>query len=103
MKIKKGDLVFVDKGKSRSKTGKVLRIIPKENRIVVEGLNMAKKHARPRRQGEKGQIIDIPRPMSLSNVRLVCPACGQPTRVGYQIGQDKKKTRLCKKCHQAIK
>lgn len=97
MKIKKGDTIAMVKGKDKGKTGKVLKALPKENRVIVEGLNLIKKHQRPRRQGEKGQIITIPRAVSVANVKLTCPKCDQRTRVGYKIIESRK-YRLCKKC-----
>lgn len=101
MKIKKNDTILIITGKDKGKKGKVLEALPKENKIVVEGLNLAKKHQRPRRQGEKGQIIEIPRPINVSNVKLICPKCGQGARVGYKIAE-KEKFRMCKKCESEI-
>jgi large subunit ribosomal protein L24 len=97
MKIKKGDTVIIISGKDRGKTGKVLRAFPKEGRIIVEGVNLRKKHVRPRRAGEKGQIIALPVSIDASNVKLICQNCGKPTRVGYKI-EGEKKYRICKKC-----
>lgn len=101
LKIKKGDLVLVIRGKWRGKVGKVLRTFPRELKILVEGVNLVKKHQRPRRAGEKGQIIEIPKPLPISKVKLICPHCKKPTRVGFKV-EDKEKTRVCKKCHQKI-
>lgn len=101
MKIKKGDTVKLLAGKDSGKSGKVLGIDPKKERVLVEGVNMFKKHKRPRRQGEKGETITIARPMDASNVMLVCPRCSQPTRVGYKI-EGAKKLRSCKKCKSTI-
>lgn len=101
MKIKKGDTVLIISGKDRERKGKVLRTFPKENRILVEGVNLRKKHQKPRRPGEKGQIITFPAPLDVSNVKLICSKCGKSTRVGYRI-RDKKKYRVCKKCGQEI-
>lgn len=106
MKIKKGDKVKILAGKDKGKTGKVLQIFPTRNKVSVEGLNLLIKHMRPRRQGEKGQRIEFPAPMDLSNAELICPRCGKPTRVGYQAKKDvngkDKKFRECKKCKQVI-
>ncbi len=99
MKIKKGDTVLIISGKSRGKKGKVLKVFPKENRILVEGANLRKKHQKPRKSGEKGQIISMPSPTPISNVKLVCPKCAKPARMGYKI-VGKKKFRICKKCGQ---
>lgn len=104
MRIKKGDTVLVIRGKDRAKKGKVLQVLSKEDRVVVEGINIVKKHARPRRAGEKGQRVEVPRSLNISNVKLICPKCKKPARVGYKIitkGREKK-TRVCKKCGQEI-
>jgi len=97
MKIKKGDLVLIVKGKDRGKSGKVIKALPKENRIIVEGLNLVKKHIKPKRAGEKGEIVEIPAPLYVSKVKLICPLCKKPTKVGYAFVEDNKK-RKCKKC-----
>lgn len=101
MKLKKGDNVLVISGKDRGRTGKILRSLPKEIRIVVEGLNLRAKHVRPRKRGEKGQVVKVPAPMDVSNVKLVCSKCSKPARVGYII-REKKKFRVCKKCKSEI-
>ena len=101
MKIRKGDTVLITSGKDRGRKGKVLKVFPKESRILVEGINLRKKHRKPRRSGEKGQIIEMPAPISISNVKLICPKCGKATRVGYKI-VERKKYRICKKCGQEI-
>jgi large subunit ribosomal protein L24 len=101
MKIKKGDTVLIIRGKDRGKSGKVVKVIPKENKIVVEGLNLVKKHVKPKRQGEKGKIIEIPAPLYISKVKLICPNCNKPTRVGYKI-EGEEKFRICKKCQSKI-
>lgn len=103
MKIIKGDNVLVISGKDRAKTGKVLKALPREGRIVVEGVNIAKKSQRPRQQGQKGQTISLPKPIDSSNVKLICSKCGKATRVGYKITEKgktpaKKSVRICKKC-----
>jgi large subunit ribosomal protein L24 len=101
MKIKKGDTVLVIRGKDRGKTGKVLKALPKENRIIVEGLNLAKKHVRPRKTGEKGEIVQIPMPIYVSNVKLICPKCKKATKVGYAFLEGRK-LRKCKKCQEVF-
>ncbi|GIW67414.1 MAG: 50S ribosomal protein L24 [Candidatus Parcubacteria bacterium] len=101
MKIKKGDQVLIIKGKDRGKVGKVIKALPKESRVIIEGLNLVKKHIKPRREGEKGKIIEVPRPISVSNVKLVCPNCHKATRVGYKF-EGQKKFRYCKKCQNKI-
>lgn len=101
MKIHKGDNVIMLSGKDRGKKGKILAVLSKENRVIVEGLNLIKKHTRPRKQGQKGQIISKERTVSVSSVALVCKSCGLPTRVGYKIEGDKK-VRICKKCKNIV-
>lgn len=101
MKIKKGDKVLIISGKDRGRQGKVLRVFPKEKKILVEGVNIVKKHQRPRRAGEKGQVIQLPKPIDVSNIKLICPKCRKATRLGYKI-VEKEKYRICKKCGQEI-
>lgn len=101
MKIKKKDTVLITSGKDKGKKGTVLRILVKENRLVVENVNLRKRHQKPKKSGEKGQIVAVSSPIALANVKLVCPKCGQGTRVGYKI-VDKKKYRICKKCNSEI-
>jgi large subunit ribosomal protein L24 len=110
MKIRKGDTVQVISGKDRGKQGKVLEALPKERRLIVENLNMVKEHRRPRpmknpsRMGQTqiqpGGVFDIAAPLPISNVMLVCPACGRATRVGYELREAKGgtvKVRVCKR------
>ncbi|MDP3093473.1 MAG: 50S ribosomal protein L24 [bacterium] len=101
MRIKKGDQVIIISGKDRSKKGKVLKVFPKENRVLVEGLNLRKKHLKPKKSGEKGETIQVSVPLDASNVKFVCPKCSQPARLGYKL-TEKKKFRVCKKCNQEI-
>lgn len=101
MKIKKGDTVLIISGKYRGKIGKVLKAFPREGKILVEGVNIVKKHLKPKRMGEKGEIVQIPKPIDVSNAKLICPKCKKPTRVGYEI-INKEKFRICKKCKQKI-
>jgi large subunit ribosomal protein L24 len=105
MNIKKGDKVTILAGKDKGKTGKVLQVFPKRERVSVEGLNLLIKHMRPRREGEKGQRIEFPAPMNISNLMLICPKCSKPARVSYKtVKGDKgsKKFRVCKKCDQVV-
>jgi len=97
MRLKKGDKVYILKGKDRSKTGNVVHVFPKTEKITVEGISLRKKHVKPKKQGQKGQRVELPTPISLSNVALVCPSCSKPTRVGHRTEGDKK-VRFCKKC-----
>lgn len=101
-KIKKGDLVEIIKGKDKRRRGRVTKVFPKENKLIVEGLNLLYKHIRPRREGEKGQRIQFSAPIHISNVMLVCPKCHKRTRVGFKILDDKRKVRVCKKCKEII-
>lgn len=97
MKIKKGDTVQIITGKDRGKSGKVLRVTAEGMRAMVEGLNVFKKHSRPRREGAKGEIVSVSRPVHISNLLLQCPRCNKGVRIGYRI-EGEKKTRYCKKC-----
>jgi large subunit ribosomal protein L24 len=96
MKIKKNDKIIVVAGKDRGKTGTVTAAFPKMNSLIVEGVNMKKKHQRPRRGGQKGQVIEIPHPIHVSNVMLVDPKSGKQTRVGI-ARKDGKRSRITKK------
>lgn len=106
MNIKKNDKVKILAGKDKGKTGKVLQVSPSLGRVSIEGLNLLIKHLRPRRQNEKGQRIEFPAFINLSNVALVCPKCGKATKVGYKTikleGKKDKKFRVCKKCQETI-
>jgi large subunit ribosomal protein L24 len=101
MKIKKGDKVTIIAGKDRSKSGSVLSIITKTNKIIVDGLNLITRHVKPKKSGEKGQKIKVPAPLSISNVSLICPKCKKNTRIGYMV-TEKGKSRVCKKCKASI-
>jgi len=97
MKLKKNDKVQIISGKDRGKTGKVLNILNDRDMVLVEGVNLYKKHQRPRKQGEKGEIIIVPRPIRVSKVMYTCLACGRITRLGGRV-EGGKKVRICKKC-----
>jgi large subunit ribosomal protein L24 len=101
MNIKKGDLVIIKKGKDHGKTGKVIKVFPAKNQVTVEALNLVKKIKRAKREGEKGEIILVPRPINRANVMIICPHCKKPTKIGYQIVNGKK-VRICKKCGSVI-
>lgn len=101
MRIKKGDNILIISGKDRGRKGKVLKVLPKREKIMVEGINLRKKHIKPRKSGEKGQIVEIVAPMNVSNVKFICPKCGKATKIGYKLGE-KEKYRICKKCGQRI-
>lgn len=97
MRIIKGDTIKIMAGKDGGKQGKVLKVLPKIGKVLVEGLNLYKKRVRPKRQGEKGQVVSVPRPINASNAMIVCPSCGKAVRIGYRLEKDKK-TRVCRKC-----
>ena len=101
MKIKKGDTVLIISGKNRGKKAKVLESFPKQGKISVESVNIVKKHRRPKTEKEKGQVIEIIKPVDVSNVKLICPKCSVASRVGYRL-TEKGKYRICKKCQQEI-
>ena len=101
MKVKKGDNVLIIAGKDKGRTAKIIKSIPKELKVLVEGINLKKKHVRPKKEGEKGQVVDIPAPMNVSNVKIICPKCGKATRIGYKT-EGEVKNRICKKCKQII-
>ena len=102
LKIRKGDRVRVLTGKDRGKEGEVMRAIPKDRKVIVEGVNIAKKHQRPTRATQQGGIIDKDMPLPVANVALVCPSCGKATRVGYTFDKSGQKVRICRKCKAEI-
>jgi large subunit ribosomal protein L24 len=97
LRIKKGDRIRVLTGKDRGKEGNVTRVIPKGSKVIVDGVNVAKKHQKATRSTMQGGIIDRDMPLDASNVAVLCPK-GHPTRVGYKFNSDGSKTRVCKKC-----
>jgi large subunit ribosomal protein L24 len=97
MKIKKGDRVVVLKGKDRGKEGTVMRVLPTEGKVIVDGVNVAKKHQKPTKSTMQGGIIDKDMPIDASNVAIVSPKDGKATRVGYKIEDDGTKVRICKR------
>jgi len=102
MKIKKGDNVIVLSGNDKGKTGEVLEVIPKTEKVIVKGVNVRKKHVKPRKQGEEGGIIPVECSIHSAKVNVVCPKCNKPTRIGYLVEGDTK-TRICKKCGNKLK
>lgn len=94
--VKTGDTVVILSGKDKGKKGKVLQVSPKENKVIVEGLNLVTKHVKPRKAGEKGGIVQAEGAMYASKVMAVCPKCGKPTRLGHKTLADGTKTRVCK-------
>lgn len=101
MKIKKGDEVKVIRGKDIGKTGKVERVFPAKQRLVVAGINLFKKHKKSRSQRQRSETITITKPLSLANVALICPKCKLVTRIGFTF-EGEKKVRKCKKCNQTF-
>jgi large subunit ribosomal protein L24 len=99
--VRKNDLVMVVTGKDKGKTGKVLRIAKKKDRLVVEKVNMIKKHVKPS-QKTKGGVMERENPIHISNVMVYCEKCSKPVRVGKKILEDGKKVRFCKKCAEVI-
>jgi large subunit ribosomal protein L24 len=100
--VKKDDTVFVITGKDKGKKGRIIAAYPRENRVLVEGINMVKKHAKPSQQNPQGGIITQEAPIHVSNVMLLDPKSGQPTRVGYKTLENGKKVRIAKKSGQEI-
>jgi large subunit ribosomal protein L24 len=98
MKLRKGDRVRVIAGKDLGREGVIMRVLPERNRVIVEGVNVAKKHQRPVRATMQAGIIDKDMPLDASNVALVCGPCGGPTRIGYRFDANGKKVRVCAKC-----
>lgn len=101
-KIKKDDKVRVMAGKDKGKEGVVKMILPLTHKAVVEGVNFVKKHRRRTQQEQRTGIIQVEMPLAISNLRLICKNCNAATRVGFSILKDKTKTRVCKKCNEAI-
>ena len=100
MKLKKGDEVKIIKGKDKGKTGKIEKVLVKEDKVIVPGINLAKRHIKAK-YGQKSEIKEIVKPLPAGSVVLICPKCTKATRVGKKI-EDGKKVRVCKKCEQAI-
>lgn len=102
LKIRRGDTVMVIAGKDRGKKGKVQKVLPRERRVIIEDINMVRKHRKPTRQVMQGGIIEQPAPLDISNVMLVCRRCGEPTRIGSRRLEDGSRTRVCRKCGEVI-
>ncbi len=101
MKLKKGDNVIIISGKDKGKKGKISTVLPKENKVIIEGLNLTKKHQRPRKSGEKGSVVDVAMPMNASNVMIVDPKTGTRSRIGKKKVGDKM-VRISKKSSQEV-
>jgi large subunit ribosomal protein L24 len=102
MKIKKDDTVLVVTGKDKGKKGKVRFAYPKKNRVMVEGINMLKKHAKAKPQVKQAGIIEREGPISAASVMLVCGKCNKPARIGYRMLQDGRKARYCRACGEVV-
>lgn len=106
MKFKKGDEIIVTIGKDRGKRGKIERVFPQGEEVLVEGVNIFKRHLKPRGQGKPGGIVDLVKPLKTAKIAFFCPKCHKPTRLGYQeTGEGKKireKLRICRKCGEVI-
>lgn len=98
MDIRKNDTVVVLSGKDKGKQGKIIEALPKDSKVIVEGVNKAKKHKKPRKQGDPGGIITKETPIYASKVMRVCPKCSKPTRAAHGTAKDGSKVRICKKC-----
>lgn len=102
LRIKKNDMVTVTSGKDKGKTAKVIRVYGERQRALVEGVNLVKKHIRRTREDQKGGVVQVERPVSLSNIMPFCKNCNRPVRIGYSLSKDKSKIRFCKRCKQPI-
>ncbi len=101
MKLKKGDQVKIIRGKDAGKNSSIEKVLVKENKVLVNGVNQYKRHVKARMQGQSSEIITITKPLGVSQVAFVCPHCKKQTRIGYSIGKGTK-TRICKKCGKKI-
>jgi len=97
-KIKREDTVFVVRGKDRGRSGTVRKVIPKDQRLIVTGVNIVKRHMKPRGQQKPGGIIEREAPIAVANVAVLCPSCSKPARVGFRLLADSRKVRYCKNC-----
>jgi len=102
MKIRQKDNVLLIGGRDRGQKGRVLKVLGNKDRVVVEGVRMTKKRIKPRREGEKGQVVEVPQSIHVSKVALICPQCNERTRVGYRGQGARQKKRVCRKCEKTI-
>ena len=102
MHVRKGDTVVVIAGKEKGKRGRVLRILSAKGRVLVERINMIKRHMKPNQQTRQGGILEKESPIHISNLMLICSKCTDPTRVGYKTLDDDRKVRYCKKCQEVL-
>lgn len=102
MKLKKGDTIKVLIGKDKGKTGKVERLNPEKNMVLIENINQFKRHVKAKAQNQKSEIVTITKPLQAGNVALICPSCKKMTRIGFKLDKAGKKVRVCKKCNKEI-
>ncbi|MBI5212947.1 MAG: 50S ribosomal protein L24 [Nitrospirae bacterium] len=102
LRIKKGDTAVVLSGRNKGKSGRVLSVLPSKGKVIIQGLNVVKKHMKPSKKYTQGGIIEKEAPIHVSNVMLVCPKCSKPTRIAAAVIDDGKKLRTCKKCKEVI-
>lgn len=102
LRIKKNDTVMVISGKHKGKRGRVIKVMPSDEKVIVEKVNIVKRHMKPSRKYAQGGIIEKEAPLHISKVMLVCPKCDKPTRIGAQVLADGSKVRVCKKCKEVI-
>lgn len=100
-KLRKGDEVKIIRGKDKGRTGKIEKVFPKIQKVLIPGVNEFKRHAKAKKQSQKSEIITIVKPLPIANLMLICPKCHEPTRVGFSVISGNK-TRICRKCEQAI-
>lgn len=103
MKVKKGDKVYILTGKDNGKTGTVSKVMLKEKKVVIDGINLVKKNIKGNKENPQGGIIEKPMPINVSNVQVICSSCGKSSKVGFKTLKDGKKERICKKCSQVVK
>ena len=102
MKIRKNDTVLIIAGKDRGKKGKVRKALPREGEVIVEGINMIKRHSRAKGQARQAGIIELEAPLDVSNVILICNKCNKPARVGFRFLSDGRKARVCRSCGEVL-
>ena len=102
MKVVKNDNVIIVTGNYKGKKGKVLKVFPKENRVIVEGVNFMKRHTRPTQKNQQGGIIEKEAPIHISNLMVICPKCDVPSRLGRKMLENKKYVRVCKSCGEML-
>lgn len=102
LSLKKNDLAIVLSGKEKGKKGRIITVMPSKERVIIENMNIIKKHMKPNRQNTQGGIISKEGSLHISNVMLVCPKCNKPTRISNAVIDNQKKLRMCKKCKEVI-